>query len=52
MDRGSPGFDRWVADEEEDGGSGTVFDGAVAPKLLEVDRGFYEMRQSSGMMRV
>jgi hypothetical protein len=52
MDRGSPGFDRWVTDEEEDGGSGTVFDGVVAPEVLEVDRGLYEMCQSSGMMHV
>jgi hypothetical protein len=43
MDRGSPGFDAWVAGEEEDSGSGMAFDGMVAPKVLEVDRGLYEM---------
>jgi hypothetical protein len=39
--------DWWVAGEEEDGGSGTVFDGVVAPEVLEVDGDAYRVRWCS-----
>jgi hypothetical protein len=41
VDWGSPRFDWWVTGEEEDGGSGTVVDGVVAPEVSEVEGGLY-----------